>query len=275
MEFETALSELREIVQADAPHLLPLYSTFAQEARFGRRWLAPNLDGLAPGASILEVGAGLMLLSSQLIREGFTVTALEPIGTGFSAFAELQAIVLAYSRGRGIAPRILACNVEDLEEARRYDFAFSINVMEHVDNVPGAVRRILDGLRPGATYRFVCPNYSFPYEPHFDMLTLFSKRLTGRLRRRDILNNQIMADPEGMWQSLNWITVGEIKKAVAEVRVRSLDSIGTSSARPSWGWSMIPSLQCGDPSGYACWCRRVSSLACIAFLGYFRPMCYR
>ena len=43
--------------------------------------------------------------------------------------------------------------------------------MEHVDDVPLVLRRVMSALRPGAAYRFVCPNYRFPFEPHFDIPT--------------------------------------------------------------------------------------------------------
>jgi len=74
---------VRRAVRRDAPHLERSFDVFAQEARAARAWLAPSLQRLAPRAEVLEVGAGLMLLSCQLAKEGFAVTALEPIGQGF------------------------------------------------------------------------------------------------------------------------------------------------------------------------------------------------
>jgi hypothetical protein len=88
---------VRRAVRRDAPQLERSFDVFAQEARAARAWLAPSLQRLAPGAEVLEVGAGLMLLSCQLAKEGFALTALEPIGQGFSSFSELQRIVLAQS----------------------------------------------------------------------------------------------------------------------------------------------------------------------------------
>ena len=61
----------------------------------------------------------------------------------------------------------------------------------------------LSALRPGATFRFVCTNYRFPYEPHFDMPTLFAKSLTGGVLRPRILGSHTVIDPAGTWQSLN------------------------------------------------------------------------
>jgi hypothetical protein len=132
---EPLLDDVRGIVRRDAPYLERLLEIFSQEARVGREWLAPSLNRLAPGAAILEVGAGLMLLSCQLAKEGFRVAALEPVGEGFSSFSELQKLVLAYAEKQRIAPGVLPIPVERLDQEGKYDLAYSINVMEHVGNV--------------------------------------------------------------------------------------------------------------------------------------------
>jgi len=199
-------------VEAQDPGLLPLFDVFAEEARFGRAWLAPRLAALPRGAQVLEVGAGLMLLASQLAREGYRVTALEPVGSGFSVFHALQTLVRRHADEQGIAFRVLPQGVEVLREEAAYDLAFSINVMEHVDSVEGAIANVTRALRPGASYAFFCPNYRFPYEPHFGIPIVGSKRLTGRLFERAIRHSKRVPDPDGLWRSLNWITVGMIDR---------------------------------------------------------------
>jgi SAM-dependent methyltransferase len=210
---EPLLGDVRSIVRRDAPHLERLLDIFAQEARVGRQWLEPSLNKLAPGAAVLEVGAGLMLLSCELAKEGFRVTALEPVGEGFSSFAELQKLVLAYAGKRGIAPEVLPIPVEQLDWESRFDFAYSINVMEHVGNFALALERVGRAIRPGSEYRFMCANYLFPYEPHFNIPTVFSKSLTEKLFRRRIYGNTRVGDAAGVWKSLNWITVPKVVRA--------------------------------------------------------------
>lgn len=214
-DFEAFLLNLRQALCVDYPHLLDLYDVFAQEARFGRRWLQASLASLPKGSAILEVGGGLMLLSAELQREGYVVTALEPIGVGFSAFTELQKVALIFSRQRGHAPGVLPYAVEDLAIQGQFDFAFSVNVMEHVHSVPKALKNIMAALRPLGVYRFTCPNYLFPYEPHFNIPTLFSKPLTERVFREKIHSSTRVAEPAAMWASLNWISVRMISRAVA------------------------------------------------------------
>jgi len=223
---EPHLDDVRHVVRHDAPHLERLLDIFAQEARVGREWLTPSLNRLAPGAAILEVGAGLMLVSCQLGKEGFRVVALEPVGEGFSSFSELQKLVLAYAEQRGIAPEVLPIPVEQLDLESRFDFAYSINVMEHVGNFAVALERVGRAIRPGSEYRFMCANYLFPYEPHFNIPTLFSKSLTENLFRRRIYGNTRVGDAAGVWKSLNWITVPKVVRAV-----RNLSEVSVSFDR--------------------------------------------
>lgn len=215
---EPLVDDVRDIVRRDAPHLERLLEIFAQEARVGREWLTPSLNRLAPGAAILEVGAGLMLLSCQLAKEGFRVSALEPVGEGFSSFSGLQKLVLAYAEKRGIAPDVLPVAVERLDQESKFDFAYSINVMEHVGNFEQALERIGRAIRPGSEYRFTCANYLFPYEPHFNIPILFSKSLTEKLFRRRIYGNTRVGDAAGVWKSLNWISVPKVVRAVRNLK---------------------------------------------------------
>lgn len=220
---EKWLDELRFRFSNAAPELLSLFDIYAAEARFGRRYLALDLQRLPPGSRILELGAGSLLLSCQLVREGFVVTALEPTGDGFSHFSRMRQVVLEKARSEGCCPRILEIAGECMSEQETFDFAFSINVMEHVDNPSLVLDRVGASLAGGATYRFTCPNYLFPYEPHFNIPTLFSKGLTERFLGQRIFSSQTVTDPAGTWESLNWINVMQVRKAVAQLPTLSVD----------------------------------------------------
>lgn len=208
------LAEVRPLFVDLAPTLLPLFDSYAAEAAFGRRYIATDLERLLPGAKILEVGAGSLLLSCQLMREGFAVTALEPVSVGFSHFDEMRRLVLDRARALACCPEIIDQAAEVLAVDQRFDYAFSVNVMEHVGDVALVLKNVGRSMRVGASYRFTCPNYLFPYEPHFDIPTLFSKRLTERLLGEKIFASSRMGDPAGTWQSLNWITVPQVKSYV-------------------------------------------------------------
>jgi SAM-dependent methyltransferase len=208
------LAEVRPQFVDSAPGLLPLFDAYSAEALFGRRYIDFDLKRLRPGARVLEVGAGSLLLSCQLIREGFEVTALEPTGEGFSHFDQMRQMVLDKARAHGCCPTILDLPAERLAAVNCFDYAFSVNVMEHVDDVARVLETVGTSLTVGASYRFTCPNYLFPYEPHFNIPTFFSKQLTERLLGRKIFESQRVPDPSGTWKSLNWINVLKVGRCV-------------------------------------------------------------
>lgn len=203
------LCRIRTYLDSHARELLPLFDTMAAEAKFARQWLNADLARLSGQPALLEVGGGVFLLSCQLAVEGFDITAIEPTGEGFNEFKRLGDIVLELA---DIKPTIAPCKAEDFVSDRQFDFAFSLNVMEHIDLPEEAIARVSDVLKPGASYHFMCPNYVFPYEPHFNMPTVLTKRLTARVMRRRIQDSSRMEDPGGVWRSLNWITVPKVAR---------------------------------------------------------------
>ena len=213
---EALITRIRAQVCSDAPSLLELFDTMANEARFARRWLDEDIARLKDGAAILEVGGGICLLSCLLASEGFSVTVIEPTGEGFGEFDALREIVLRHAKGRGASPQLVRCYAEDFTAQQTYDFAYSVNVMEHVNNPAQVIARVADVLNTAAHYRFFCPNYTFPYEPHFNIPTIGSKALTQRLFAQKIFNSTLMHNPAGVWQSLNWITVRKLRRIIVK-----------------------------------------------------------
>jgi SAM-dependent methyltransferase len=213
--FEALLSEIAALAAREGTELAELFEVYAAEARFGRRWLAPSLAGLAPNAAILEVGAGALILATALQRAGYRVTALEPLDQGFKLFERLQRLVLEVADRRQCRPVLLTVPAEALAERDEFDFAYSINVMEHVGDPDACIAAVLRALRPGALYRFTCANYLFPYEPHFNIPTLFDKALTYRVFGAWIRGTARLVDPLGVWNSLNWINVARVRRIAA------------------------------------------------------------
>jgi hypothetical protein len=140
------------------------------------------------------------------------VTALEPIGSGFSYFVQMRQIVLQQAATLNCMPVNLEIQGEELSETNCYDYAFSINVMEHVNDVERVLHNVTNSLKPGASYHFTAPNYLFPYEPHFNIPTLFSKRLTAIILRKKILECTKMTHPYETWKSLNWINTNQVRR---------------------------------------------------------------
>jgi len=206
------VAELRQCVIKQAPDLAPLYQIYANEALFGFCVIAKDLHHLSPGAQILEIGAGISLLSCHLQREGYAVTAVDPVGQGFSHLDRLRKIVLDFAKEGGFVPAALSVPAEKLECTSEFDFAFSINVMEHVADVALVIKCVFSAIKKGACYRFICPNYLFPYEPHFNIPILFSKAWTECLFRKLIYSSQRIINPVETWASLNWISVLKVRR---------------------------------------------------------------
>jgi len=213
---EIWLNDVRNNVLINEPNMLSIFDIYRGEALFGRSYIAHDLAQLEKGATILEVGAGALLLSCQLIREGFKVVALEPVGDGFSHFVRLRELILERANVLDCVPELLDQRAEDLAIIDRFDYAFSINVMEHVNDVRGVITRVIASLHVKSCYHFTCPNYTFPYEPHFNIFTLFSKSLTEKIFRSRIYSSG-MQDPIGTWQSLNWISVAQVSKIASQM----------------------------------------------------------
>lgn len=210
------LAPIRQRVVADAPQLASLFDVMAGEARFARWWLTDELELLPRNASVLEVGGGSFLLACQLAREGYSITSIEPMGTGFDELGQLGQIVLEAASRECSPPRVVRCRAEDFTATDQVDFAFSVNVMEHVDSPEAVICRVAESLPKGGAYRFLCPNYLFPYEPHFNLPTLGTKKLTERMLRARIMADTRTGDPVGVWNSLNWITVPSVRRIAAK-----------------------------------------------------------
>lgn len=208
---------LRENFRKNSPELIPLFETYAAEAIYGRSYIADHLEAMDKRKTILEVGAGSFILSCQLIREGFCVTSLEPVAAGFSHFNRMKELVLTLAEQIHCMPEVLVIPAEQLSAVEDFDFAFSINVMEHVESIEQSLQRVCKSLKVGGVYKFCCPNYDFPYEPHFNIFTLFSKRMTFKLKAKAILESSVVSDPVNTWASLNWINVRTLKKILREI----------------------------------------------------------
>lgn len=251
------LASVRLHLDARAPHLRPLFDMMAGEARFARWWLDDDLKNLPEAAPILEVGGGAFLLTCVLAREGYAITAIEPTGVGFGAFEELGDIVLTLAARDGVVPSVVRCKAENFKSDDRFGFAYSVNVMEHIDDPKAAVQRVKASLSPGGSYRFLCPNYLFPYEPHFNMPTFGSKGLTERLQRQRIQGNTKTSDPMGLWKSLNWITVPQVRRMAAEESLgvrfdkrtlasmieRAVDDVEFAKRRAPWMVTAVKALK--------------------------------
>lgn len=155
------------------------------------------------GKRILEVGAGLGLLSIHLKQQGYDVTALEPGSGGFDFNATTGKLIRDQIGVQNLP--VWDCPAEDLSpDAHGYfDVIFSSNVLEHIPDMELALAAMLSVLKPDGIMIHTCPNYRIPYEPHYGLpLVPFAPRATASLKPS--------LKKDDLWQSLNFVTYGDI-----------------------------------------------------------------
>jgi 2-polyprenyl-3-methyl-5-hydroxy-6-metoxy-1,4-benzoquinol methylase len=146
---------------------LIFFFTYQNEAIAARRFLQADLIELDLGAEILEVGGGILALAIQLASEGFTVTTVEPIGAGFTGISFIMRVFSEIAQSEDLKFNLIEGPIEDCEYENAFDFIFSINAMEHLRDPYSVLIQMNSALKFGGKYHFFCPNYDFPYEPHF------------------------------------------------------------------------------------------------------------
>jgi hypothetical protein len=169
-----------------------------------------DLSHLDPGTRIIEIGSGIGLLSLFIAAKGFKVASVEPQSNGFGRMHDMRELVM--SSWVGPIPHIEW--LEDLphaEEGHEYGYALAINVLEHVPDWAALTRSVVNLLGFQGKFRAIFPNYLWPYEPHFNMPTMFNKRLTENLFRRRISSSE-MDSPLAFWRDLSWLTGTKLRR---------------------------------------------------------------
>lgn len=165
------------------------------------------LEGIdLSGKRVLEVGAGIGIVSLVLHRQGVDVVPIEPGRGGFDQNAQIGFCLRDWLKAQDLT--YLSLGAEELlpEQHGVFDVIFSVNVLEHIPDLESAIGAMCRVLKAGGVMRHTCPNYLVPYEPHFGVpLVPLFPRLTAWLlpgaRRTEL------------WQSLNFVTLGQMRRA--------------------------------------------------------------
>ncbi len=199
---ERVVQQVAERTGTDPERVVSILKTYAAECRYGSHLIANQLP---PSGRILEVGAGLGMLSSYLRMLGHDIVALEPATSGFDFFRGIQE-VLSQETDRAVP--FLQVRAEELSPAKHgtFQFIFSLNVLEHIPDLTGAMSGMASVLVPGGRMWHTCPNYVVPYEPHLGIpLIPFFPSATALLLPRRVARGEL-------WRSLNFITYFMLKR---------------------------------------------------------------
>lgn len=202
---------VEDLILAESPNLLTLFYTYQNEAIEARKLLESSLAQLEDGSEILEVGGGILALAIQLASEGYRVTTVEPVGEGFSGISNIIDKFLQVMKDENLKIKLLTLPIEECKFENRFNFIFSINVMEHLKDPYLVLGQLVENLKENSKYRFFCPNYDFPYEPHFGKL-LYARENKSFYLQAGRANSSTLPAQEisGLFKSLNFVTVRKI-----------------------------------------------------------------
>ena len=196
-----------------------------EEAEFGFSHLRKPISSLDSNANVLEVGCGSGILLSMFAEEfsEHNFSGIEPFGDGFSGLKELNSAV------RQMGVKLNIEGYEQYQAQSKYDFIYCVNVFEHVDDWRHFLSWAVNNLKEGGEFFVLCPNYGFPYEPHFKIPKIFSKKLTYKVFKNYIKNFEQENQCLGLWNSLNLVKKSEItaycKEKSSELNVVMRDDI--------------------------------------------------
>jgi len=201
------------LIASERPELMDLFLTYQNEAIAARKFLDSSLIELDSGAEVLEVGGGILALAIQLASEGFKVTTVEPVGEGFSGISFIMKIFSNIAIQENVTFMLIESPIEQCIFESNFDFIFSINVMEHLKDPYSVLLQMTNSLKLGGKYRFFCPNYDFPYEPHFGKWMFFRRNNAFYLSERRAKSLLIPhEETPGLYLSLNFITLNRVLK---------------------------------------------------------------
>lgn len=187
-----------------------------QEAQFGRREIEEYIRELPAGANVLEIGSGTGYLIATLASAypKLNFFGIEPIGQGFQEFDR----VLTRMEDAVGNLTIYRAAIESFEPPEAWpgaDLIFSVNVFEHLDDWRVGLDQSMALLTARGKAVILCPNYSFPYEPHFAIPVLVTPAITRRVFSSKIEAIEASLAAEGLWKSLNFIKIPQVAKHAA------------------------------------------------------------
>lgn len=140
------------------------YENAKEDAVFGyeciKKYLRKNIK-------ILEIGGGSHFLSQYLSFKGYQIVSIEP---GNFQGGVIEKIRDKTKSKKNSNLKIIDTNLESFIKNNdiSFDFIFSVNVLEHVDNIEVHLNKALLLLKNNQSIMCICcPNYTFPYDTHF------------------------------------------------------------------------------------------------------------
>ena len=194
---------------------MPKASTYLEEAEFGLRRILPLLQSLPNKARVLEVGSGPCILLAEINQRfpNLILQGIEPMGDGFAFFNDFINTV-QFQKSK---INLHQGSYETFPENGKWDTIFLINVFEHLVDWRDFLSFANNSLAKNGRLIILCPNYGFPYESHFHLPIIVNKSLTKMLFRKKIKYFERNNDNAGLYQSLNFVRLRQVRRAAKAV----------------------------------------------------------
>ena len=159
-------------------------------------------------SNILEIGSGTGILLKELSRifSEKTFHGLDPHQRGFYNYEKISKKI---SNNNLL---IFNDELETFSSNESYDLIFSFNVFEHLENQKIYIKKIDNLLKKDGKSVILCPNYDFPYEPHFIIPIIYNKNITYKFFKKKITDHEKITGEKGLWDGLNFCSKKKLKK---------------------------------------------------------------
>ena len=221
LQSETFIAFIQSRIDYPFTEIQQEYNNYIEQAAFGVALLS-KLD--LNDKRILEVGSGSGILTAWLLLNGVDVIGIEPSALGFSFHADIFTAIWDYFKLP--SNKVFDRSAEQISEQDlgKFHLIYSVNVMEHipVNNLDLVFEKMKSVLHENGIMYHHCPNYSIPFEPHYGLpLIPFFPQLIGKLTGKS---------KEALWQSVNFITLNQVKKITAQQQLNSYYEQGIMAA---------------------------------------------
>lgn len=189
-------------------------------------------------SSVLEIGSGTGILLNEL-KEHFPNITFSGIDPNVSGFHNLKKITNNLNNdGHNIV--VENTDVEKFKSDKKFDLIFSVNVFEHVSDQLQYLIKTHNLLNKNGLNIILCPNYDFPYEPHFVIPIIINKKITKFIFNSKITNFEIKENEKGLWDGLSFLGRKKIESILKKnnynyflddgIKTRMLDRLNSDKA---------------------------------------------
>ena len=189
-------------------------------------------------SSVLEIGSGTGILLNEL-KEHFpniTFSGIDPNVSGYHNYKKITNNL--NNDGHNIIVENI--DVEKFKSEKKFDLIFSVNVFEHVSDQLQYLINTHNLLNKEGLNIILCPNYDFPYEPHFVIPIIINKKITKFIFNSKITNLEIKENEKGLWDGLSFLGRKKIESILKKnnynyflddsIKTRMLDRLNSDNA---------------------------------------------